>query len=76
MMILMKIGNHKGLNWKWMVLITHLKYADSETSMKLSICFSSFLTFQKQMFISTYIEEECTFNSNFKLAYFLSHSSD
>ena len=25
MMILMKIGNYKGLNWKWMVLITHLK---------------------------------------------------
>ena len=57
MMSLMKIGNYKGLEMNGFNN-SFENMQTQETSLKLLICFSSFLTFQKQMFISAYIEEE------------------
>ena len=50
-------------NWelyrKWMVLITHLKICRLRDVNESVDLFFFFFTFQTQMFISAYIEEEC-----------------
>ena len=42
-----------------MVLITHLKSCRLRDVNESVDVFSSFLTFQKQIFISAYVEDEC-----------------